>query len=172
MDILDKFQLKEWWLQALTSSQRELIDNNYRTSLGDSSPPSIHQDVANVHFDEGFGKFGLLLTLSCIADDQAKQVIITKAETGIAQEYTEPSSNLIDIHVALASIIKHHYSLRSEVLHYDKAKELCLLQIAISSKTAKKFRHPKKPEELVKLHKMTGMKHRARSRTFFEQKRA
>lgn len=149
MDILDKYHLKDWWLQALTPSQREQIANNY----------GIYQNVDNTYFSDGAGKLGLLITLSNIALPPAKEILKTKAESELLQCFKSNNSNLIDMHLALASLIKHHYALREKLDHYERAKELCLMQIAIADKTANKFRHPEKPKELKRLHQLTGMKH-------------
>lgn len=149
MDILDKLQLKDWWLQALTPSQREQIANSY----------GLYQSVDKSYFSEGFGKLSLLITLSNIAISSAKEILRAKAEDELFQCYNSPNSNLIDMHLCLASLIKHYYPLRANQTHYEKAKELCLMQISFASKVAKKFRHPKKPKELKRLHKITGIRH-------------
>uniref|UniRef100_UPI004048168D hypothetical protein n=1 Tax=Shewanella baltica TaxID=62322 RepID=UPI004048168D len=159
MDLLDKYQLKEWWLQALTASQRNQVANDYRPmGLPIGKTPYLYQDLDKTYSNNGFGKLGLLLTLSYIAGDEAKHILQTKAENELLQCYTAPDSNLIDVHLALASLIKHHYSLRTASEHYEKAKEFCLMQISISSKLVKKFRHPEKPKELKKLQNITGIK--------------
>lgn len=141
MDILDKYHLKEWWLQALTPSQREQIANNY----------GIYQNVDNTYFSDGAGKLGLLITLSNIALPPAKEILKTKAESELFQCYKSTNSNLIDMHLALASLIKHYYSLRANLEHYEKAKELCKMQIALASQTAAKFKHPKPPDNGINL---------------------
>lgn len=160
MDILDKYQLKEWWIESLTASQRNQVSNDYRPmGLPVSDTPYLYQSVDKTYFSDGAGKLGLLLTLSIIADGEAKEIIRTKAEEELFLCYRVFDGNLIDTHLALASLIKHHYSLRADNKHYEKAKELCLMQISLASKVAKKFRHPKKPKELKRLHKITGIRH-------------
>ncbi|WP_335925689.1 hypothetical protein, partial [Shewanella algae] len=47
--------------------------------------------------------------------------------------------------LAVRIIIKHHYRLRQNPAHYNKAKELCLLQISISRQAASAFKKPPKP---------------------------
>lgn len=156
MDLLDKYQLKEWWLEALTANQRNQVANDYRPmGLPIGETPYLYQDLDKTYSNNGFGKLGLLLTLSYIAGDEAKHILQTKVENELLQCYTAPDSNLIDVHLALASLIKHHYSLRTAPEHYEKAKEFCLMQISISSKLVKKFRHPEKPKELQNI---TGIK--------------
>ncbi|MCU8009597.1 hypothetical protein L5L78_18075 [Shewanella sp. SM34] len=133
MDLLDKYQLKEWWLQALTASQRNQVANDYRPmGLPIGETPYLYQDLDKTDSNNGFGKLSLLLTLSYIAGDEAKHILQTKVENELLQCYTAPDSNLIDVHLALASLIKHHYSLRTAPEHYEKAKEFCLMQISIS----------------------------------------
>ena len=119
MDILDKYHLKDWWLQALTPSQREQIANNY----------GIYQNVDNTYFSDGAGKLGPLITLSNIALPPAKEILKIKAESELFQCFKSTNSNLIDMHLALASLIKHHYALREKLDHYERAKELYIVLV-------------------------------------------
>ncbi|MCT8985227.1 hypothetical protein [Shewanella phaeophyticola] len=160
MDILDKYQLKEWWVESLTVSQRNQVSNNYRPmGLPVSDTPCLYQNVDKTYFNDGFGKLSLLLTLSHVAESPAKEILKAKAESELTKSNTSANINLIDTHLALASLIQHHYSLRADNKHYEKAKELCLMQISFANKVAKKFRHPEKPTELKRLHKITGIRH-------------
>lgn len=158
MDILDKYYLKNWWLEALTPSQREQIANDYQPMGLISNPPFLYQPLSN-NGHSGMGICGLIHVLACVAKGQAKDILLTKTESVTIAEYSNPKTNLIDVHLVLGSLIKHHYALREKLDHYERAKELCLMQIAIADKTANKFRHPEKPKELKRLHQLTGMKH-------------
>lgn len=153
MDILDKLELKDWWLTALTTQQREQIANDYQPMGLISNPPFLYQPLSEIeHSDSGI--CGLINVLACVAKGQAKEILFAKTESVTMAEYTNPKANLIDVHLVLGSLIKHHYPLREKLYHYEKAKELCLMQIAIANKTAKKFRHPPKPKGLNSLRKI------------------
>jgi hypothetical protein len=160
MDILEKFDLKDWWIQSLSTNQRNQITNGYSPmGLPVSETPFLYQSVDKTPFSDSFGKLSLLLTLSHVAESPAKEILKAKAESELTKSNTTANINLIDIHLALASLIQHHYSLRADNKHYEKAKELCLIQISLASKVAKKFKHPEKPKELKRLHKITGFRH-------------
>jgi hypothetical protein len=106
MDILDKFDLKDWWIQSLTTSQRKQIANDYR-QMGSSisETPFLYQNVDKMHFSDGFGKLSLLLTLSHVAESPAKEILKTKAESELTKSDKTANINLVDIHLALASLI-------------------------------------------------------------------
>lgn len=49
MDLLDKYQLKEWWLQTLTASQRNQVVNDYRPmGLPIGETPYLYQDLDKI----------------------------------------------------------------------------------------------------------------------------
>ncbi|MDR8522104.1 hypothetical protein [Shewanella fidelis] len=159
MDILDKYQLKDWWLTTLTKEQREQIAKDYQPLGVCNNVPFLYQDAGHTSPDEGFAKLSLIQVLSCIALTPAKTILIDKLEQEASYEYENSDKNFIDLHLTLGFLIKHHYRLRAEPYHYERAKELCLMQINIAKQAAKKFRYPKKPKELKQLYKITGKKH-------------
>ncbi|BCV37546.1 hypothetical protein I6M44_15680 [Shewanella algae] len=158
MDILDYYDLKEWWNTALTPAQRDQISRDYQPMGYPSGERYLYAKLVGKSYGDT-GKCCLLDVLACVAKDDAKDIIWNKTEQAVKEALSKPKRNYIDIHLALAGLIKYHYRLRNDQAHYEKAKEFCLLQISISSKLVKKFRHPEKPKELKRLHKLTGMTH-------------
>ncbi|HCD14363.1 hypothetical protein [Shewanella sp.] len=157
MDILDYYDLKEWWNTALMPAQRAQIARDYQPMGYPSGTPFLYSPIGKSYGETG--KCCLLDVLACVAKDAAKDIIWNKTEQAVKEALSQTKRNYIDIHLALAGLIKYHYRLRNDQAHYEKAKELCLLQISISSKLVKKFRYPEKPKELKRLHKLTGMTH-------------
>ncbi|QSX37993.1 hypothetical protein [Shewanella sedimentimangrovi] len=158
MDILEYYDLKEWWNTALTPAQREQISRDYQPMGYPSEERYLYAKLVGKSYGDT-DKCCLLNVLACVAKDDAKGIIRDKTEQAVKEALSQPRRNYIDIHLALDGLIKYHYPLRNDQAHYEKAKELCLLQISISSKLVKKFRYPEKPKELKRLHKLTGMTH-------------
>ncbi|MFB2728712.1 hypothetical protein ACE02H_14730 [Shewanella mangrovisoli] len=144
MDILDKYELKEWWNSALTPDQRFQIATDYKPMGYSSGVPYLYAQITGKGYCET-DKCCFLDALACVAKDDAKGIISDKTEQTVKEVLSQPRKNYKDIHLALTGLIKHHYRLRAEQAHYDKTKELCLLQISISSQAAKAFSKPPKP---------------------------
>jgi hypothetical protein len=70
-----------------------------------SETPFLYQNVDKMHFSDGFGKLSLLLTLSHVAESPAKEILKTKAESELTKSDKTANINLVDIHLALASLI-------------------------------------------------------------------
>lgn len=158
MDILDYYDLKEWWNTALTPAQRAQIARDYQPMGYPSGTPFLYSPIGKSYGETG--KCCLLDVLACVAKDAAKDIIWNKTEQAVKEALSQPRKNYKDIHLALTGLIKYHYRLRENPVHYDKAKELCLLQISIAKQAANAFSKPPKPKgiSLKKLEAMLGHK--------------
>ncbi|QYJ82760.1 hypothetical protein [Shewanella aegiceratis] len=159
MDILDKYELKEWWLTSLTAAHRDQISRDYQPMGYPSSECYLYANLIGKTYGET-DKCCLLNVLACVAKDDAKDIIWDKTEQAVKEALNRPRKNYKDIHLALTGLIKHHYSLRDNPSHYNKAKELCQLQISIATQAAKVFSKPLKPKgiSLKKLEEILGHK--------------
>ncbi|GAB1136983.1 MAG: hypothetical protein WManBPW_30290 [Shewanella algae] len=144
MDILDKYELKEWWNTALTPAQRDQISRDYQPMGYPSGARYLYAKLVGKSYCET-DKCCFLDVLACVAKDDAKDIIRDKTEQAVKEALSQPRKNYKDIHLALTGLIKHHYRLRQNPAHYNKAKELCLLQISISRQAASAFKKPPKP---------------------------
>lgn len=159
MDILDYYNLKEWWNTALTPAQRDQIARDYQPMGYPSGERYLYEKQVGKSYCET-DKCFLLDVLACVAKDDAKGIIRDKTEEAVKEALSQPRKNYKDIHLALTGLIKYHYRLRENPAHYDKAKELCLLQISIAKQAANAFSQPPKPKgiSLKKLEAMIGHK--------------
>lgn len=159
MDILDQYELKDWWNTALTPAQRNQIANDYKPMGYPSGVPYLYATLMGKEYGET-DKCCFLDVLACVAKGEAKEIISEKTEQAVKAALSQPRKNYKDIHLALTGLIKHHYRLRAEQAHYNKAKELCLLQISISKQAANAFSKPPKPKgmSLKKLEAILGHK--------------
>ncbi|MBZ4680460.1 MAG: hypothetical protein JG763_3089 [Shewanella sp.] len=158
MDILDYYDLKEWWNTALTPAQRDQISRDYQPMGYPSGERYLYAKQGKSYCETD--KCCFLDVLACVAKDDAKDIIWNKTEQAVKEALSQPRKNYKDIHLALVGLIKYHYRLRENPAHYDKAKELCLLQISIANQAAKAFSKPPKPHgiSLKKLEEILGHK--------------
>jgi hypothetical protein len=155
MDILDKYDLKEWWNTSLTPEQRNQIARDYQPMGFILGVPYLYAKIVGNDNCET-GKCCFLDVLACVATDGAKVIVANKTEVTVKEALNQPRKNFKDIHLALTGLIKHYYRQRDDQAHYQKAKELCWLQISISTHAAKTFSKPIQPKG-ISLKKLEGI---------------
>ncbi|MEL4878338.1 hypothetical protein AAEH85_04965 [Shewanella algae] len=108
MDILDKYELKEWWNTALTPAQRDQISRDYQPMGYPSGERYLYAKLVGKSYCET-DKCCFLDVLACVAKDDAKDIIRDKTEQAVKETLSQPRKNYKDIHLALTGLIKHGF---------------------------------------------------------------
>ncbi|WP_413732658.1 MULTISPECIES: hypothetical protein [unclassified Shewanella] len=87
MDILDYYDLKEWWNTALMPAQRAQIARDYQPMGYPSGTPFLYSPIGKSYGETG--KCCLLDVLACVAKDAAKDIIWNKTEQAVKEALSQ-----------------------------------------------------------------------------------
>lgn len=141
-------RLQKWWLEKLTSSERQRIRNQY-SPMSDSNIDKgnyTHSSSSTVKFLKEVGGWFIAKE----GDRPLALKILKEAEANIYL-----STSVVDQHFLYGHMMELYYKDRNKEGYYDLAKEYALKQIKIAKKTTTQMKreHEKLARDRIRKYK-------------------